>query len=146
MAIQTVEHVQERDGDYFVGHSRVTLGSAIAAWRQGGERPESVTEAFPSLSRADAYGAIAFYLDHRQELDHLFAEQLAEFERQRAESQSAHPEFYAEMRRRIEALRASGWLRQEAHTAVGDDQPQAQAVEAPDAGTTGETSEGNSDR
>ncbi len=107
MAIHTVEHIQERDSDYFVGGSRVTLGSAIAAWLQGGERPESITEAFPSITRADAYGAIAFYLDHRQELDRFFAEQEREYERQRAESQSANPEFYAEMRRRIETLRAS---------------------------------------
>jgi len=93
MAIHTIEHVQERDGDYFAGSTRVMLGSAIAAWQQGSERPESVTQAFPSISLADAYGAIAFYLDHRHELDQFFAEQLREFERQRTESQTANPNF-----------------------------------------------------
>lgn len=107
MAIHTVEHVQERDDDYFVGATRVTLGSAIAAWQQGGERPESVTEAFSAVSLADAYGAVAFYLDHRQELDQFFAEQSREFERLRAESQAANPEFYADLRRRMDAQRAS---------------------------------------
>lgn len=120
MAIHTIEHIQERDGDYFIGSSRVTLGSAIAAWLQGDERPESIAEAFPSITRADAYGAIAFYLDHRQELDQFFAEQEREFERQRAESQAANPEFYAEMRRRIEALRASGWWLPDEHSEEAD--------------------------
>jgi uncharacterized protein (DUF433 family) len=103
MALHSTEHVQERDGDYFVGSTRVTLGSAIATWQQSGERPERVTEAFPSVSLADAYGAIAFYLDHRQELDQFFAEQLREFERLRSESQAADPEFYADLRRRMDS-------------------------------------------
>ena len=122
MAIHTIEHVREHDGDYFVGATRVTLGSAIAAWQQGGERPESITEAFPSISRADAYGAIAFYLDHRQELDQFFTEQMREFERQRAESQAANPEFYVDLQQRIEALRASGWLRQEEDAASANNE------------------------
>ena len=136
MAIHTVEHIQERDGDYFVGDSRVTLGSAIAAWLQGGERPESIPEAFPSITRADAYGAIAFYLDHRQELDRFFDEQEREFERQRAESQAANPEFYAEMWRRMEALRASGWQQHDEHTATDNTSPKAHGSEGTDTDTS----------
>jgi uncharacterized protein (DUF433 family) len=138
-----VEHIQERDGDYFVGSSRVTLGSAIAAWQQSGERPESITEAFPSITRADAYGAIAFYLDHRQELDRFFAEQERDFERQRAESHAANPEFYAEMRRRMEALRASGWQQPDEHIATDNVSSQAHGSEGPNTDTSGEPADEN---
>ncbi|HEY1390633.1 MAG TPA: DUF433 domain-containing protein [Ktedonobacterales bacterium] len=143
MAIHTVEHIQERDGDYFVSGSRVTLGSAIAAWLQGGERPESITEAFPSITRADAYGAIAFYLDHRQELDRFFAEQEYEFERQRAESQAADPGFYEQMRRRIAALRDSGWQRHEELATTDNTVPQAPGSERSDTDSSGERAEEN---
>jgi len=143
MAIHTVEHIQERDGDYFVSGSRVTLGSAIAAWLQGGERPESITEAFPSITRADAYGAIAFYLDHRQELDRFFAEQEREFERQRAKSQAANPEFYAEMRRRMGALRASGWQRHEEQDVTDTTPPKPQGSQGSDTDVSGEPADEN---
>jgi hypothetical protein len=59
------------------------------------------------VSLADAYSAVAFYLDHRQDIDLFFAEQSREFERLRAESQAANPEFYADLRRRMDAQQTS---------------------------------------
>ena len=67
-------------------------------------------------------GISGVYLDHRQELDQVFAEQMREFERQRAESQAANPEFYVDLQQRIEALRASGWLRQEEDAASANNE------------------------
>jgi len=107
----TIEHVQERNGELYIGHSRVTLSSAISAWKQGGQRPESITAAFPSLSLAAAYGAVAYYLDHQEALDQYFEAGRREFERLRAQSRAADPVFYADMRQRIAALRDAGFLR-----------------------------------
>ena len=43
MAIHAVEHVREHDGDYFVGATRVTLGSAMPH----GNKAESVRKVSP---------------------------------------------------------------------------------------------------
>lgn len=107
---QSVEHVQERDGELYIGQSRVTLSSVIAVWKQEGQRPESILEAYPAVSLAAAYSAVAYYLDHQEELDQYFEEGRREFERLRAESQAADPAFHADMRERMESLRRSGFL------------------------------------
>lgn len=109
MAIHSVEHVREREGEYFVGNTRVTLYGAIGAWKNNGRTVEGIVDAYPSVTLADAYGAVAFYLDHEQEMDEYFAFLQREFERRRAESQAADPEFHAETRRRKEVLLAAGW-------------------------------------
>ncbi|GEM_PF-721567 len=106
----TIEHVQERDGELYIGASRVTLSSAISAWKQGGQRPESILAAYPSLSLAAAYGAVAYYLDHQDELEAYFAEGRQQFEQLRAESRAADPAFHANLRQRMEQLRQSGFL------------------------------------
>lgn len=105
-----IEYIQEREGELYIGRSRVTLSSAISAWQQGNQRPESIPEAFPTLPLAAAYGAVAYYLEHRDELDRYFEEEQREFERLRAESQSADPAFHADLRQRMDALRGSGFL------------------------------------
>ena len=123
----SIEHIQERDGDLYVGRSRVTLSSAISAWKQGGQRPESITAAYPTLSLAAAYGAVTYYLDHQEELERYFEEGRREFERLRAESQAADPAFHADMRQRMGALRDSGFRRHsvEKQTNEGDEGDEA---------------------
>jgi len=62
------EHVEVRKGNFYVAGSRVSLASIIYAFRDGAS-PESIRQNFPSLSLAQVYGAIAFYLSHPQEAD-----------------------------------------------------------------------------
>ncbi|HEY8325944.1 MAG TPA: DUF433 domain-containing protein, partial [Ktedonobacterales bacterium] len=107
---QAVEHVQERDGELYIGQTRVTLSSVISAWEQEGQRPERIPAAFPAVSLAAAYGAVAYYLDHQEELDRYFEACRREFERLRAESQAADPAFHARLRERMETLRTSDVL------------------------------------
>ena len=57
------EYIEEREGSYYVAGSRVSLASVIYAFREGAS-PETIRENFPSLSLAQVYGAIAFYLSH----------------------------------------------------------------------------------
>lgn len=61
--IQTDEH-----GVLRVGESRVMLDSVVAAWQQG-HSAETIQQQFPALSLADVYGAIAYYLRHRADID-----------------------------------------------------------------------------
>jgi len=60
------EYVEEREGGYYVAGSRVSLASVIVAFREGAS-PETIRQSFPSLSLAQVYGAIAFYLSHPSE-------------------------------------------------------------------------------
>ncbi len=93
-------YVQERDGQYYVGSSQVSLDSIIIYWQQG-DSPEHLHEAFPSAPLAAIYGAIAYYLDHREVVDRYLREHKEWSESQRAADEAANPEFYAMMRRRF---------------------------------------------
>ena len=62
----TNEYIEEREGAYYIAGSRVSLASIIYAFREGAS-PETIRQNFPSLSLAQVYGAIAFYLSHPRE-------------------------------------------------------------------------------
>jgi uncharacterized protein (DUF433 family) len=62
------QHVEDRDGVYYIPGTRVSLDSIVYAFRQGSS-PESIREDFEGLSLPHVYGAIAFYLDHQAEVD-----------------------------------------------------------------------------
>ena len=60
-------YVEYRDGVYYIAHTRVTLNSLVYAYREG-HSPETIAQAF-WLDHEQVYGAITFYLAHRQEVD-----------------------------------------------------------------------------
>lgn len=103
MAI-TTEHVQARDGNLYVGSSRVTLDSVIIPWQMK-RTPEEIHADFPTVPLADIYGSIAYYLVHQAEVDAWLREGEEQYERRRVEQQAADPEFYRQMRERMEAAR-----------------------------------------
>lgn len=57
----------EPDGTIRVGSSRITLDFLIEAF-QGGMPLEQFVEEFPTTTLPDVYGAIYYYLSHRDEL------------------------------------------------------------------------------
>lgn len=58
--------VDSRHGGLYVAGSRVSLASIIHGFRSG-ESPETIQENFPTLSLAQVYGAIAWYLSNPAE-------------------------------------------------------------------------------
>jgi uncharacterized protein (DUF433 family) len=100
----TIEHVEERNGEYYVAHTRVPIGVVIAAWERG-DKPERIAEQFPGLSLADVYGVIAYFLDHEVDLRVHFARLRDEYERARQAARAERPEFYSDLQRRIDAVR-----------------------------------------
>jgi uncharacterized protein (DUF433 family) len=62
------EYVEARDGNLYIGQSRVTLQTLIKAW-QSGRTPEQLQDSFPTLPLVAIYGAIAHYLEHYDERD-----------------------------------------------------------------------------
>jgi len=92
------EHVEQREGVYYVPGTRVSLDSIVYAFREGCS-PESIREDFEGLTLAHVFGAIAFYLDHEADIDAYLAqrkEQWAELER---EGTPASPELQARLER-----------------------------------------------
>ena len=62
------EHVEQREGVYYVVGTRISLDSIVYAFREGCS-PESIRGDFEGLTLPHVYGAIAFYLDHQGEID-----------------------------------------------------------------------------
>ena len=62
------EYIQKRDSGLYIGDTRISLDSIIYAFRRG-ESPETIQSNWPSLTLEEVYGAITYYLAHRQELD-----------------------------------------------------------------------------
>ena len=65
-----LEH--DADGVVRVGGTRVTLDTVVGAFNDGATA-EEITSQYPSLSLADTYAAIAYYLRHRNETDEYIA-------------------------------------------------------------------------
>ncbi len=98
------KYVQERDGDLYVGATRVSVYSVVASWLHG-DSPEEIQHGFPHLSLLDIYGTITYYLEHRAELDAHFRELDARFAQRKAEAEAKNPEFYGMMRERFARIR-----------------------------------------
>lgn len=62
-------YVDQRNGQYYIAGTRVSLDSVIWAFRRG-ESPETILEHFPAIgSLAKVYGAIAFTLERPAEIE-----------------------------------------------------------------------------
>lgn len=96
--------IRASDGDLFVGQTRVLLRDLVAA-RARGEAPEEMREQFPSLTLAQVYGALVYYLEHQTELDARFAEERRALDELRAVNRAAHAEVFDALRARFEAER-----------------------------------------
>lgn len=95
-------YVERHEEGFRVAGSRVSLDSIVYAFWNG-ESAESIAEAFPVLTLEQVYGAIAFYLAHRDEVESHLQATRANAELRREESRRADPAFY----RRLAAARQS---------------------------------------
>ncbi len=88
---------QTPDGSWRLTGTRVSLDSILSAYWQG-RVPEAIALDFPSVTLEQIYGAIAFYLGHRGELDPYLASQDERWERLRQESERANGPLLARLR------------------------------------------------
>ena len=83
-----------RGGQSCLDGSRIAVTDIVAAERDG-YRPEEIRTLFgASLTLAQVYAALAYYYDHRDEIEAYFEESqqaAAELEAERAEYLSRHP-------------------------------------------------------
>lgn len=62
------EYIEERDGNYYVASTRISLDSIVHAFRRG-ESPETICQNFELLRLEEVYGAITYYLANREDID-----------------------------------------------------------------------------
>jgi uncharacterized protein (DUF433 family) len=87
------DYVEQRDGGYWIAGTRVSLDSVVRAFLAGAS-PESIAiEQFPTVTLEQTYGAIAYYLAHRAEIDAHLRRADAEFEALRQSTRVGDPDF-----------------------------------------------------
>lgn len=91
------------DGTIRIVGSRVTLDSIVHQFKQGATA-EQIHEDFPSLSLREVYGAIAYYLDHTQEVEQYLTEQERDEKASRKQIESKND--VQILRKRIQARRS----------------------------------------
>src|SRR5207302_5943085 len=90
MSQTAVEYVEQTaEGGWRLCQSRVSLDSVVHAFWEG-QSPEAIAEEFPTLSVEQVYGAIAFYLRNKAEIDRYLSRQDQNWEQFRQESQAKH--------------------------------------------------------
>src|SRR3990170_4542456 len=100
--IATTYAYKTDEGGWRVADSRVSLDSVVYAYWEG-KSPEAIAEEFPTLSAEQVYGAIAFYLRNRHEIDEYLSKQDAKWQQLANESNSQHGPLLDRLRKRRQA-------------------------------------------
>ena len=90
------EYIEQRDDGYWVTSSRVSLDSIVYAFMSG-QTAESIAQSFPVLTLEQVYGAIAYYLAHRDQIDGYLKDRQVEFEDRRRRARESDPMFYQKL-------------------------------------------------
>jgi uncharacterized protein (DUF433 family) len=89
-------YTEYRNNAYWVENTRISLDSIVYAFRQG-TSPESIVQSFPLLTLEQVYGAIAFYLANRAEIDDYLAAEEAAFDAMPQPLQTTAPALYGKL-------------------------------------------------
>lgn len=87
--LRTDEH-----GVIRVGGTRVTLETVVSAFNAG-HTPEQIQEDYDVLTLPQLYAVIAYYLNHRAELDAYLEQRQAAALQWRTQLEAEHPEMFA---------------------------------------------------
>jgi uncharacterized protein (DUF433 family) len=80
------DYIERREAGFYIVGSRVPIDAVV--WEYwNGEEPQCIQSHYPTLTLQEVEGAIAFYLNHRDEVDKVIEEN------KRAEEEwiAAHP-------------------------------------------------------
>ena len=88
------------EGTWRFAGTRVSLDSVIHAFWEGAT-PEEICQEFPSLSLAQVYGAIAYYLKQRDKVDAYLQAGRDGAEKLKQELNGRHKEFLSRLRQQL---------------------------------------------
>jgi len=89
-------YIEQRDGAYAVAETRVSLDSIVYAFLEG-QSAEAMAQAFPVLTLEQVYGAITYYLAHRDEVDRYLESRRRDFAAARQALRDDDPMFYQKL-------------------------------------------------
>ena len=89
-------YIEQHDGVYIVAGSRVSLDSIVYAFLSG-QSAEAIAQAFPLLNLEQVYGAITYYLAHRDDVDRYLASRRQDVDAARQAARDADPMFYQKL-------------------------------------------------
>ncbi|NEO69528.1 DUF433 domain-containing protein [Moorena sp. SIO3H5] len=98
--IEVKTYVEYRDHGYWIAGTRISLDSVVYTFRNR-LSPESIVQSFPLLSLEQVYGAIAFYLANRDDIDAYLAVEEEEFDAMPQPLQSTDPSLYNKLISRL---------------------------------------------
>lgn len=96
--LRTDEH-----GTIRIGKTRIALEVIIAAYQRG-DTPQDIIEGFPSLTLAEVYAVIAYYLNDPEAVDTYIQQQDEKAAELRREIETQHPEILSlqdDLRKRL---------------------------------------------
>lgn len=99
MSFPLSPYLEQEDGALRIKGTRVGIEPIVVRFQEGAS-PEKIIDSFPTVTLAQVYGAIAYYLDNKQLIDEYMAESQLELEKIPRLSET-DPELYA----RLEAAR-----------------------------------------
>lgn len=94
--VEAKVYVEYRSGGYWIVGERISLDSIVYAFRNG-LTAESIVQSFPLLTLEQVYGAIAFYLANRAEIDTYILEEEAKFDVMPQPLQEDDPALYQKL-------------------------------------------------
>ena len=92
----TKQYVEQRDGGYWIIGRRISLDSVVYAYIAG-QTAESIAQSFPLLTMEEVYGAIAFYLANRAEIDAHLTWVKANYDEMHLAAAQSDPMFYQKL-------------------------------------------------
>src|SRR5437867_2138357 len=98
MITVSTEHISKTPGicggkACIAGH-RVRVLDIVTMYEGAGRSPEEIVEQFPSITLADVHAAIAYYLDHRDEIE-------AESQRDKATAEKYRAMFPSKLKEKL---------------------------------------------
>jgi uncharacterized protein (DUF433 family) len=90
IATEPIPLFSDADGVVRIGRTRVTLDTLVAAFQEGATA-EAIAEQYPSLSLADVYTAVGYYLRHQSEVEAYLQRRQSQAADIRKENESRFP-------------------------------------------------------
>jgi uncharacterized protein (DUF433 family) len=100
------QYIDQRCGGYYVAGTRISLDSVVYSFKRG-NAPEGIQKEFTLLELPLIYGAIAFYLSHKEEVDEYLERGQREFGAGAIPLAEENPELWARLERARQALALS---------------------------------------
>lgn len=96
MAYPVSAYIEEREGALRIAGTRVSLASVVIGFQEG-ESPQQIVQSFPTLTLAQVYGGIAYYLENEKMINEYLSKIQREFERSVQPLSQSNPELFAQL-------------------------------------------------